>query len=158
MEAKGGSVRVGELDVVALYELLLEPGDTLRISFARVSPDRAQALHAKPDTGSLVANGVSLRDAIFWSDTVPSEFIVSFMSAKPTKLKLWNEWRDHRGTEHAWLGNAGIVVVRNGVEFELRCSDGIGEPTFEDLIVKLTIVPKVVDFAAHRERRNQRVE
>lgn len=40
----------------------------------------------------------------------------------------------------AWLGNAGMIVEHDGDTWRLRCSEGSGEPSFDDLLVEITRV------------------
>ena len=63
---------------------------------------------------------------------------------EPSHLTLWNIWM-HEGTEHAWTGNSGMMVERleNPVgasdRMRLWCSDGLGDPSFDDLVVVVTV-------------------
>ncbi len=62
------------------------------------------------------------------------------------RVRLWNTWSIDGGTQ-AWTGNAGIVVedleLPESADRRLRawCSDGLGNATFDDLVVVLTIGP-----------------
>jgi hypothetical protein len=97
-----------------------------------------------------------VKDAIFWTDTAPRLFeVIVDPPAGGGSIKVWNEWRDSTGVQNAWMGNAGMVVTVNDDVISLKCSDGIGEPSFDDLVVSIRIeaTPRVVDLAAHRQRR-----
>ncbi len=67
--------------------------------------------------------------------------------ARPVTLQLWNSWLIG-DAEHAWTGNSGVVVeeldVPEGADARLRlwCSDGLGDPQFDDLVVVITVGPK----------------
>jgi len=155
-DAKGAPIWFGDLEVSAICELPMESRSILKVSIEQASYAIPQALHMMAKDGSLLANGMSLTEAIFWTDTAPRDFEVSFMPSRATgQLKLWNEWRDKNGVEHAWIGNAGIVISRDEDELLLKCSDGIGEPTFDDFVVRIRIVPNVVDFASRRSARRR---
>lgn len=153
-EAKGAPIRLGEVEVRAIYELRFIDETALNVTFQQFRKDRAQALRLKAEGGILVANGLTLRDAAFWTDTAPQTFRVSFQPKHDGGVvKMWNEWRDDSGTEHAWIGNAGMVVTVDADRtISLKCSDGIGVPSFDDLVVTIgcEVAPRVVDFAAHR--------
>lgn len=62
------------------------------------------------------------------------------------RIRLWNTWLLDEGTQ-AWTGNAGIVVedveVPDGADRRLRawCSDGLGNASFDDLVVVVTVGP-----------------
>lgn len=62
------------------------------------------------------------------------------------RIRLWNTWTLDDG-EQAWTGNAGIVVEEveapEGANHRLRawCSDGLGNASFDDLVVVVTVGP-----------------
>lgn len=66
---------------------------------------------------------------------------------RPVSLQFWNSWLVG-DAEHAWTGNSGLVVEEldtpEGANIRLRlwCSDGLGDPQFDDLVVVVTIGPK----------------
>ncbi|HEX6087583.1 MAG TPA: hypothetical protein VF266_23830 [Thermoanaerobaculia bacterium] len=139
-EAGGAPVQLGERQVRALYELPCSEALSLGITFLESSAARPQALPMKIDGGTLEVNGASLKDVELWTDTAPPRFDVLVRAAKQRAvLKIWNQWRDERGTTQAWIGNAGIVVEERDREVILRCSDGVGAPTFDDLVVQLAL-------------------
>jgi hypothetical protein len=44
------------------------------------------------------------------------------------------------GVTHAWFGNAGMrVTAGEGGVIQLRCSDGEGEPDFDDLVAEVDV-------------------
>lgn len=111
----------------------------------------------KPEGGTLIANGMNLKDAIFWTDTAPSQFTVSFVPSRETAvLKLWNEWRDSNGVQHAWIGNAGIIIHQLDDAVLLNCSNGMGNANFDDFVVRIRVERNVIDFASRRLSRLQR--
>jgi hypothetical protein len=155
-DARGGSIRYGDVDVSAMYELSLNARSVLRVAFDEVTADLPQALHLKAEGGTLLTNGMSLKDAIFWTDSAPLQFDVSFTPSRPKAvIKIWNEWRDENGVEQAWVGNAGIVIARDDNELLFKCSDGVGPPNFDDFIVRIRIESNVVDFASRRLLRGR---
>jgi hypothetical protein len=70
------------------------------------------------------------------------------LSPKPITLQIWNSWL-LGDAEHAWIGNSGMVVEELSVpddaaaRMRLWCSDGLGDPQFDDLVVVVTIGPRV---------------
>lgn len=128
----------------------------MKVTFLQSTAERPQALRVKAEGASLTANGITVNDAIYWTDTAPMSFDVAIEPSRGGgRLKIWNEWRNDAGVQHAWIGNAGMVVVPSAAASEIlfKCSDGIGEPAFDDLVVQVRIVPNVIDFAAARDRR-----
>ena len=64
----------------------------------------------------------------------------------PATLQIWNSWSID-GVEHAWTGNAGLIVEELEApptarrRLRLWCSDGLGDADFSDLIAVVTIGP-----------------
>lgn len=64
--------------------------------------------------------------------------------ALPVTLQVWNSWLIG-DAEHAWTGNSGMVVEQletpenTSARMRLWCSDGLGDPQFDDLVVIITV-------------------
>lgn len=62
-------------------------------------------------------------------------------------LQLWNTWLVG-DAHHAWTGNSGIVAEELDVpddatrRVRLWCSDGLGDPSFDDLVLVVTVGPR----------------
>ncbi|WP_434966466.1 hypothetical protein [Janibacter indicus] len=126
-----------------LYSMFDLPIEVTRVSVAFQSVDSAfrQGLRLKIRGGRLEIDGVEATDLALWHDTAPNqvEVKVHWKGKGPRSLRMWNSW-EHNGVAHAWLGNAGMRVdeVESG-RFLLRCSDGEGEPEFDNLILGVTV-------------------
>lgn len=63
-------------------------------------------------------------------------------------IQIWNSWLVGEA-HHSWTGNSGIVTEEleapAGASARLRlwCSDGLGDPSFDDLVAIVTIGPRV---------------
>lgn len=155
-EARGLPIRFGGFEVRAIYEIPVRETSTLHVSFVHATPARSQALRIRSEKVTLRVGNSKVKDAIFWTDTAPPLFeVIVDPPAGGGSIKVWNEWRDRTGVQNAWMGNAGMVVTLDDDVILLKCSDGIGEPTFDDFVVSIRIdaTPRVIDFAAHRQRR-----
>lgn len=89
--------------------------------------------------GQLTVDGQTMNRLVLWTDTAPE--VVQVVCRPPKAgavLRAWNNW-DRNGTMMAWLGNAGMLVEDQNDCVVLRCSDGIGPPDFEDLVVELRL-------------------
>lgn len=142
-EKNGAPIEWNGKTVHMMYEMpVIQTPAILRISFVKVSSERPEALRLKAHKGQLDVNGQLLDDVVLWSDTSPQTIDVAAKpSTKKMTVRAWNAWRDSIGVMQAWIGNAGIVVdesASGGVV--LRCSDGYGDPAFDDLVVELTIM------------------
>ncbi len=77
-----------------------------------------------------------------------------------TTLRLWNAW-DLVGVEQAWTGNSGIIAEELETPENARarmrfwCSDGLGDPSFDDLVMVMTTAE--LDSSVATERREAHV-
>lgn len=125
--------------VHGLYELPTEITD-LSVRFVRAVPSPPQGLKLKVRGGTLTINATSSTDMVLWEDTAPGEVRVR-VAWKPRakrSLRLWNAWRVNDVTQ-AWLRSAGMRVEQGPDDsLTFRCSDGVGEPTFDDLVAEVS--------------------
>jgi hypothetical protein len=142
--AQGAPIEVDGQTAVMVYDLPpTEAPAPLQIEL-ETSSDRPQGLRLKARGGEIVANDQALDDVVLWTDTAPPQSTAELRpkGSKPMTVRAWNVWRDEAGTMQAWIGDAGIVVEDDGSgTVTLRCSDGYDEPSFDDLVVKLTLAP-----------------
>lgn len=138
-EAGGGPVTLDDgRNVVMLHELgPFERDTSLRVKM-QASSEHLQGLVLEVRSGTLEVNDAASNEMVFWADTAPPEFAVMVKpDGSPTTIRAWNVWLDHRGVEHAWIGDAGIVVQQAEHRTTLLCSDGFDAPTFDDLTVQI---------------------
>jgi hypothetical protein len=85
-------------------------------------------------------SGRLLDDVILWTDTAPAESRIPIVRTKGAlRLRMWNVWRGRADATQAWIGNAGLIVTRiDSQNYLLECSAGPGEPSFDDLHVRVT--------------------
>jgi hypothetical protein len=116
-------------------------GREITVQFEQVTPTRTQAIRIRVHGGVIDVNGEQLENVVFWSDTAPKTIEIAFRSTQahlPVTVTIWNAWRDGMGSTQAWIGNSGMLVEQNADGSTiLRCSDGYGEPNFDDLVVSL---------------------
>lgn len=120
--------------VHSVLRIQVGEGDILRISRRTSSPSRAQALKVATDRGEVRANGIVVPVVAIWSHTAPPEVVVEVVGRRTRTVDLWNAW-SFQGVDSAWLGNAGMIVESTGDSHLLRCSDGLGDVSFDDLVV-----------------------
>jgi hypothetical protein len=141
-EARSSVVTWQGMTVYSMYELPgLTDRSTVTVRRDTVKPGWPHGLHLKAKDAELVVNGQSLAEILLWSDTAPSEVVleVAPKDRKPVTLRVWNVWRDDHGTTQAWIGNAGMLAETTGSGVILRCSDGSGEPTFDDFVATIEV-------------------
>ena len=124
--------------VHSLFQLSVKEGDTVEITRLSSSPTRAQALKVAADKGSLRANGVVVSPIAIWTHTSPERVTLEVVGRRTRSIDIWNSW-SYDGVDSSWLGSAGMLVESIDDVHRLRCSDGLGEPTFDDLIVEIVV-------------------
>ena len=124
--------------VHSLFQLAAKDGDTIDITRITASPTRAQALKLAADKGNLRANGVVVSPIAIWTHTSPETVSIQVVGRKVRSVDIWNSW-SFDGVDSSWLGSAGMLVESSGQTHALRCSDGLGEPTFDDLVVEIAV-------------------
>lgn len=135
-----------------MTEIELDKNSVLEVLVEDSRPDVEQSLRILSKSGGDIS--------VVGTDFEPSETVLVLAETYPALeieftdledetgvLQLWNSWILGDG-EHSWIGNSGIVVetlpVPEGASDRIRlwCSDGLGDPDFDDLVLLLTIGPK----------------
>ena len=124
--------------VHSVFELNVSDGDVVSIERLSASPTRAQALKLALDKGSFRANGLLLPSVAVWSHTAPAIVNLDVVGRRAHSVDVWNGW-SFDGVDSSWLGNAGMIVDKLDDGFVFRCSDGLGQPTFDDLVVQVRV-------------------
>jgi hypothetical protein len=141
--SRGGPINWNGRTVQMLYELGgIESSARMSVRFLRVSGDRPQALRLKVFGGRFTMRGQEESDIVVWADVPNPDAtmqVVPRRQGTPFSVRLWNAWRDSAGIMQAWVGNAALEAepIEGGVL--LRCSDGFGAATFDDLIVEVNL-------------------
>lgn len=145
MRANGQPIEVDGQSVQMMFELAPVTQETLiKLVFEDPSPARAQGLRIKVRNGKAIVADAAEDEVVLWSDTAPRAVEVLARpgrTGKPMTVRVWNVWKDPLDVMQAWTGDAGMIVEADGDAFVLRCSDGFEEPTFNDLIVRMTVTP-----------------
>ncbi len=139
--AESGSevIDVDGQDVRQLLTLTVQPGDVLEIARLTANRQRPQALRLATHTGELIVSSTTAAEVALWTTTAPRKARARVDASEPTSLDIWNSWR-FGGLEHAWIGNAGMVIHSDRDRYTLQCSDGIGPVDFTDLVVTVQIL------------------
>jgi hypothetical protein len=129
------------------FSLQVEQGDRVDVIFERFAPSPVQGLRLalKEKGGQLEIGKQRSTDFVLWTDTAPRHVQVLIAKGKRKgHLVLWNVWRDAKhGTTLYGVNNAAIEVAeQSATGAVLRCSDGWLGPDFDDLVVRLGLLPK----------------
>lgn len=144
-------IRVDGIEVVSMTEVELSKDSVLEVLVEDSRPDIEQSFRILSKSGSIEVAGAGFAPSesiLVLAETYPA-FEVQFCDDDDGTgvLQVWNSWILGDG-EHAWIGNSGIVVetlpVPEGASDRIRlwCSDGLGDPDFDDLVLLLTTGPK----------------
>jgi len=137
--SKGQPVKYENKLVHAMYTRNCILTGAIRIRFKSATKAAPQALCVKARKGALEINKIATRDiAVLWTDTAPNVVDVIYRFKGKGEIRFWNAWKDSDGVQHAWIGNAGMLVSEQPGHTTLSCSDGIGDPEFRDLIVEIS--------------------
>lgn len=152
-------IRVDGIEVLSLVEIDVDPDDVVEILVETSRVDLDQALNVRSSAGNLVAvqNRTRTADDFDADEGLGFELVtilasqvrrceLAGLSSTTQTLQFWNSWLMGEA-QHAWTGNSGIVAeemdVPTGASARLRlwCSDGLGDPQFDDLVVVVTVGP-----------------
>lgn len=113
----------------------------IRLTFLAAKERPVQEVQLRIRRGTLLVNGHEASDVVLWRDSAPESLSIDVRAKGPRKpeLKLWNVWRGGLDVTQAWLGNAAIQIDGDPASgsFRIRCSDGQGEQSFDDLVVEV---------------------
>ena len=139
--ASGPTVQYEGLTVHgAVFRYVKKPG-RFRVRFLASVQKPIQALCIDIDPGKLIIEDEAFSKTILRRDTAPDVVLVGYQpSRNGSKITLYNSWINKNGGIEAWLVHAGMLVEETGDKMILRCSDGLGEPTFDDLVVEVTFL------------------
>ncbi len=136
--ANGRRVSWRGTQVYSLLRFTVNDGDSIQVTRVSASPIRAQALKFAVDRGEIRANGVLVPAAAVWTHTAPKVATLKIVGKRARSLEVWNAWSVD-GVDTSWIGNAAMMVESDGQVHTIRCSDGVGKVTFEDLAVRLEV-------------------
>lgn len=141
MQSRKPTVQYKGLTVHAAYFKHVKKPGAFIVRFLHEINFPIQALGIDIDDGIMVIEGFEVSKTILRRDTCPEVVIVHY-DPPPwgTRLCLYNQWIDKNGNSDAWIGNAGMLVEEFGNKVFFHCSDGKGEPTFDDLIVEIEFI------------------
>jgi hypothetical protein len=137
-ESDGKPVAYGRHLVHAvIFREVTKPGRFI-VRFIKAVKEPIQALSMDIDKGNLLIADVEASNMILRLDTSPAIVEVDYRpSRRGGKIAIYNSWINEEGGIDEWLVNAGMLVQESGNKMILRCSDGLGEPTFDDLVVEI---------------------
>ena len=121
----------------AVFREVTKPGRFM-VRFIKAVETPLQALSIDIDRGKLLIAGVEASNMILRLDTSPQIVDVRYRSSpRGDRIAIYNSWINDYGGIDSWIANAGMLVEETGNKMILRCSDGLAEPTFDDLVVEI---------------------
>lgn len=140
--AKGQPIDYEGRKVQLSYWLPVSDGDHVGIKFLRYASTPVQGLGLTAERCQLRVVSITSSNVVLWTDTAPRDVEIRVVKAKPgARLGLMNQWRDAKyGTTLMGINNAAMEFQpQSDGSVVLRCSDGWGEPDFNDLVVRLRV-------------------
>lgn len=141
--AAGTSINVDGRQLHQNFSLQVSEDDLIVISFLRSSDRPVQGLAINAQHCHIQVADTRARKIALWLDTAPERVELRVLKAKRgASLSIFNLWRDEKyGSTMYRLNNAAMQIDAQQDEvFLVRCSDGWGEPDFNDLVFQLTHV------------------
>lgn len=140
IESKGAPINYDGNLVHAIYTRQIIPLTTVRTKRLNCSTIVPQGLMLTVSKGQLECSGQKSKKFVLWSNTGPVEDRITYLGRNSTTLKIWNVWMNAR-TMNAWIGYGGMLIDDSGSSVVFSCSDGVGEPDFSDLIMRVDFDP-----------------
>lgn len=141
---KGEAININGSLVIMSQRLEVKTGQNAKIEFIKSKNDYRQGIELSLDKrkGYIEIKDQKLISPIFWKDTAPSTFIFKCFPKKEIgELNIWNIWQYVDDRVDAWIGNAGIIVEQEDAGiFLFRCSNGMGNIDFDDLVFRLILL------------------
>lgn len=138
METRGPTVRYEGRTVHGVIFRDVKKEGRFIVRFVKAAPKPLQALLIDIDPGKLLVEDSESAKMILRLDTCPDIVEVRYRpTRKGSRISMYNAWINEDGGVDAWLMNSGMLVEEVGNKMTLRCSDGRGEPTFDDLVVEI---------------------
>ena len=155
-------IRVDGIEVFSVVEIRLERSESVELVVEQCRTDVEQAMNVRSPEHDLVlaadlettgsgdgfddddldlASGLEVV-ILSGRDPVVTELAASRNQGET--FQLWNSWSLEKD-RHSWTGNSGIVQeeleapVGASRRVRLWCSDGLGNPEFDDLVVLVTV-------------------
>ncbi|MEW6352613.1 MAG: hypothetical protein AB1646_26500 [Thermodesulfobacteriota bacterium] len=114
----------------------------VRARFLQAADAPVQGLLVEIEKGTILWNERERKLFGFWSDSVVEGAEPEYKTlSEGSRVKIYNAWREKgSGLVFARCLHAGMLVKETGNRLILRCSDGIGEPDFNDLVAEVEFV------------------
>lgn len=126
------------------FMLGVAEGDVISIRFVSFTADYIQGLRVSAQNCQVSVERFKGKELVLWTDTAPEQVRLTIVKAKSlAALTFINVWKDrqHKTMLYALTSSAINVDQSETGAVLLRCSDGSGQPNFEDLVVQVTREP-----------------
>ncbi|MGR3911569.1 hypothetical protein Q3A80_31440 [Burkholderia sp. SR8] len=140
-EARAPKIEVDGREIYSLYEVDVSSGETaLSLDFISSKKSSIQGVKIKAENCNVEVNNQILKDFFIWADHSPKHIPMNVTINKGGKaaIKVWNVWK-YDDVPHAWIGNSGMLVKKDDRHIVFHCSDGMGDPDFEDLVFTIEV-------------------
>jgi hypothetical protein len=136
-----GTITYDGLVLHRRFTLGVAEGEVVGIRFLSFTTDYIQGLRVSAHNCQVSVERFTGTELVLWTDTAPERVKLVIVRARNgAALSLINVWKDRRHQTMLYaLTSSAINVGRSETDaVVLRCSDGSGEPEFDDLVVQVT--------------------
>lgn len=141
IKSKGQPLEIDGRVVHGIYRREVTVGQAFRLRFIQSVSHPVQGVSLGVKRGVIQVNDVEAKDMVLWCDNAPDDITFVCKKGRGTReFTIWNCWRDERGVNQAWIGNAGMLIeeIRPGiVRFKCNSRPNV---TFGDLVFELAIL------------------
>ena len=137
----GAPIQYDGRELHAKLVLAAANGDTIALRFLRSADRPVQGIGITCEHCEIRVAGTMAKSIGLWTDTAPKAVTLEVVKAKTgARVIFFNQWRDEKdGSTMYRLNNAAMELVpQPDGSILARCSDGFGEPDFNDLVFQLT--------------------
>lgn len=138
VESKGEPIEFEGRRLHWTYHLPVK-SEKIRLRFRHFVREPLQGLAINANGCTVKIGSFRSRRFQLWSDSAPESVTIIVETASPgATLSLFNIWGDETHEPMLYrLNNAAIFAQELNGHTVLSCSDGVGPPNFEDLVVVL---------------------
>jgi hypothetical protein len=138
---KGGPITVDGRQLFSTYVVQVKDGEILKLDFLRSAARPVQGISLTAKRCQLEVSGSAGGGIELWTNSAPKHVELKVVRAKSgATVDIVNQWIDEKYGTSRQVNNAAIEIEKQADDtLLLRCSDGVGETDFDDLVFQLVV-------------------
>ncbi|WP_337169514.1 hypothetical protein [Gemmatimonas aurantiaca] len=136
----GAPIRYDGRELHAKLAFQVKNGDTIELRFLRSAERPVQGIGITCEKCEIRVASTTAKRIGLWADTAPRTVTLEVVKARTdAHVIFFNQWRDEKyGSTMYRVNNAAMELVpQPDASILVRCSDGWGEPDFNDLVFQI---------------------